>query len=213
MVFSRCSQIVEVFAQPRSCVHLLRIEPVDTIGVQQGQLPMIFDRKEADQDDYQGAPRLGDDDGCAVFERIGIEKTSNQTGDSIDIAAEDKWHFVDQDVAYHTAGGTCAHAHDDAGIERESCIEGLLKPYYGEEPQSDGVEQEDCLGYLADELMQEQKRQDSQQHDKEIDPLVHPEGTDPNHHITYRASSNRGGKTDNECTKQIELLFISQAQA
>lgn len=174
---------------------------------------MIMDGEQTDEDDSDGAGTLGHDDVIVEEECCGVNEAADETGQGIDVATEDEWDLVDEDVTDDTTCCSGEHAHDIGGPEGEAGIVGLLEADDGEEGQADGIKEEDSVGDAVDEPMEEDEEQQRETIDGEVDPLRHPERALSQHEVTEGTSPDGSDHADDEGAEEIELLGRGQAKA
>lgn len=167
---------------------------------------MIMDSKQADEDDSGSTGNLRNEWRCVIDQREGIDDATDETGQCIDVTAEDERYLVDEDVTNHAACSSCEHTHDIGGPQRKAGIVRLLETYDGEERQADGIKEEDGIGDTIDETVEEDEEDQCQTIDGEIDPLRHPERTLSQHQVTKRTSTYGSYHADDEGAKQIKML-------
>ena len=141
------------------------------------------------------------------------DHAAEDTCQGVDLLAEDERLLVDEDVAQYAACSAREGAHDDGDPERKARREGLLDADDREEPQSDGVEDEE--GVVESDEVAAQHDDDAQcdGRDDEVDAVEHPERGHREHHVAQRTAADGRREAHDVGPEPVETLGRGEPDA
>lgn len=109
------------------------------IGMEDGERQIVFQREHSQKDYCCRTAELLGEIGSPRYEYYPVYDGSGKTRCRVYILAEHQGFFIDEDVAYHSAEGSCYDSHD--GCHPHGIIDGkrFVDAYNAEQGQTDAV--------------------------------------------------------------------------
>lgn len=173
----------------------------------------VMNCEDADQDHGKERQNVRDGHCAAEGAQDVVEHTAHYAGDCIDILAENQRHLIDEHVAEHTAGRARDASHKDIHPIGESGRHTLFQPHYGEQSESDCIENEERCVEIDHLLAENDGEYYGEDRNDDIGRLHHPERGHSKAEVPQRSAAHSGHESHDGGTEQIELLGCGQSHA